>query len=108
MTDITYSYIVDSVDTDTRTMVVTYTSTGRDTITTSMRLPYNDDSETVEDVVRAFSPVYLWVEKAKTDVVVSVGASGTLTVDTITLLTPAEAEALADESPSVDGGSTAA
>ena len=89
MTDITYTYTIEEVDTDLATMVVKYEAAGHQTISISMRLPF-DGEETLEDVVRAFSPIQWWNEKSKTRVSVAKGDQASVTVDAETGLKASE------------------
>jgi hypothetical protein len=71
---IEYTYQIVSVDEAARCMEVVYTSEGRQTMHISARLPY--EGEALEDVIKMFAPVPLWIESEKLVVPPEVGLSG--------------------------------
>lgn len=79
MTTINYTYEITRVDAQTKSMDITYTSEQYGTITVGARMPW--DGETVEDVVKMFSPVALWIENEKPTGQVWLGYQGTLSED---------------------------
>jgi len=74
--DIEYKYTIVSVDAVARCMEVVYEAEGHQTMHIGARLPF--EGEQLEDVIRAFAPVALWVERALAVVVPTVGASGVI------------------------------
>jgi len=74
--NITYSYKVISVDAAARCMEIVYEAEGHQTMHIGARLPF--EGETLEDVVRAFSPVALWWERSLPVVIPEVGATGVI------------------------------
>ena len=76
MTTINYTYEITRVDPAAKAMDITYTSEQYGTITVGARMPW--DGETVEDVVRMFSPVNFWLEQEKPVGQVWLGYQGTL------------------------------
>jgi hypothetical protein len=74
---ITYNYEIVKVDEASRVMEVVYSSSGRQTMHVSARLPY--EGESLEDIIRMYSPVSYWIEKEMRVVCPVVGASGVLT-----------------------------
>jgi len=76
MTTINYTYEVTRVDPETKSMDITYRSEQYGVMTVGARMPW--DGESVEDVVRMFSPVTLWLESEKPTGQVWLGYSGSL------------------------------
>lgn len=74
--NITYAYTIINVDESARCMEVVYSAEGHQTMHIGARLPF--EGEALEDVIKAFAPVPLWIELATPVVVPPVGASGTL------------------------------
>ena len=74
MTDITYTYEIVRVDPENRVMDIQYTSDQFGTILVGARMPW--DGETVEGIVRSFSPVRYWMEQTFSVSSVSAGTSG--------------------------------
>ena len=73
---ITYTYEIVAVDEAARCMEVVYKADGHQTMHIGARLPFV--GEALEDVIRQFAPVPLWIA-AKTPVLVpAVGHSATL------------------------------
>lgn len=79
MTTINYSYEITRVDPENKAMDITYTSEQYGSITIGARMPW--EGETVDDVVRMFSPVRYWVEKEQATSQVWLGYSGSLSDD---------------------------
>lgn len=75
---IDYTYEVIAVNEAARCMEVVYSSTGRQTMHIGARLPY--EGETLEAVVRMYSPVAYWLEQEAKVVVPEVGTSGQIVV----------------------------
>ena len=73
---IEYTYEVIAVNEAAKSMEVVYTAEGRQTMHIGARLPYV--GETVEAVVRMFSPVTYWLDQEREVVVPEVGAAGTI------------------------------
>jgi len=73
---IKYTYEIVNVDAVARCMEVVYAADGHETMHIGARLPFED--EQLEDVIRAFSPVPLWEERAKAVQVPQVGLTGTI------------------------------
>ena len=71
---IEYKYTIAAVNAEARCMEVIYEAVGHETMRVGTRLPF--DGEALEDVIRAFSPVTLWEERAKQVQVPVVGESG--------------------------------
>ncbi len=69
-----YSYEINSVDEASRSMVVTYSSEGREPVQVGARLPY--EGEPLEAVIAQFSPVQFWLMKEATVSVPTVGTTG--------------------------------
>jgi len=74
--NIEFSYEIVSVNETGRCMEVRYTSEGRETMLVGARLPF--EGETLDDIVRGFSPVSYWLEKERQCTPVAVGATGQL------------------------------
>lgn len=75
---IAYTYNVISVDTQSRCMEVVYSAEGHKTMHIGARLPF--EGETLEQVIKAFAPVPLWLELEKPVVVPPVGVSGSVAI----------------------------
>jgi hypothetical protein len=73
---IEYTYEVIAVNEAAKAMEVVYTAEGRQTMHIGARLPYV--GETVETVVRMFSPVTYWLDQEREVVVPEVGTAGTI------------------------------
>jgi hypothetical protein len=71
---IQYTYHIVKVDEAARCMEVLYSADGHKTMHIGVRLPI--EGELLEDVIKAFSPVPLWVSLATPVIVPQVGASG--------------------------------
>lgn len=71
---IAYSYKIISVDQSARCMEVVYSAEGHQTMHIGVRLPF--EGEALEDVIKSFAPVPLWVEAAKPVQVPTVGFEG--------------------------------
>ena len=69
-----YSYEINSVDEASRSMVVTYSSAGRDPITMGTRLPLVGES--LEAVIEQFSPMQFWLMREVEVEVPTVGTIG--------------------------------
>lgn len=96
--NITYEYQIINVDEQARCMEVVYSSEGRQTMHISARLPYK--GEALEDVIKMFAPVLLWIEAGKTVVPPATGTRGQI------ILVP-EAPRPADApQPTVEGAQT--
>lgn len=74
--DITYKYTVVSVDESARCMEIVYEADGHQTAHVGARLPYAGES--LEDVVKMYSPVSVWIAKVTPVEVPLVGTSGTV------------------------------
>ena len=75
---IEYTYEVIKVDAAARCMEIIYTAAGHQTMNIGARLPF--EGETLEDVVRQYSPVAYWQEQKRPLVVPNVGAKGSLSL----------------------------
>ena len=73
---ITYTYEIIKVDEAARCMEVVYSAEGHQTMHIGARLPF--EGEALEDVIKAFAPVPLWVELATPVVAPQVGVTGTV------------------------------
>jgi len=73
---ITFKYTIVSVDENARCMEVVYEADGHETMHIGVRLPF--ENENLEDVIRMFAPIPLWIEKATPVVVPAVGSSAVL------------------------------
>jgi hypothetical protein len=73
---ITYTYEIIKVDEAARCMEVVYSAEGHQTMHIGTRLPF--EGEALEDVIKAFAPVPLWVELATPVVAPQVGVTGTV------------------------------
>jgi hypothetical protein len=74
---IKYNYEIISVDEAARCMEIVYSAEGHQTMHISARLPFQGES--LDDVIKAFAPVPLWIELATPVVAPQVGTSGTVT-----------------------------
>jgi hypothetical protein len=75
--NIEYTFEIISVDEAARCMEVVYSAEGHETMYIGARLPF--EGESLEDVIKAFSPVPLWIERATPVVAPQVGLTGTIT-----------------------------
>jgi len=78
MENITYTYEIIAVNEAARCMEVVYSAEGHQTMHIGARLPF--EGESLDDVIKMFAPVALWVEQATPVSVPSVGASGSVAV----------------------------
>jgi hypothetical protein len=78
MTTISYTYEITRVDPDAKVMDILYTSPEHGTMLVGARMPW--EGETVEGIVRMYSPVQNWVEQTLSVAPVEVGASGEVAV----------------------------
>ncbi len=76
--NIEYTYEIVSVDEAARCMEVVYSSEGHQTMHIGARLPF--EGESLEDVIKAFAPVSLWLELARSVQVPAVGVTGVIEV----------------------------
>lgn len=74
--NITYTYEIISVNEAARCMEVVYSAEGHQTMHIGARLPF--EGEPLEDVIKAFAPVQLWIEMATPVVSPQVGTTGTV------------------------------
>jgi hypothetical protein len=73
---ITYTYEIIAVNEAARCMEVVYSAEGHQTMHIGARLPF--EGEALEDVIKAFAPVPLWLELAAPVVAPQVGLTGTI------------------------------
>lgn len=73
---ITYTYKIIAVDEAARCMEVVYSATGHQTMHIGTRLPF--EGEALENVIKAFAPVALWLELATPVTTPRVGLTGTI------------------------------
>ena len=73
---ITYTYEIIAVDEAARCMEVVYSAEGHQTMHIGARLPF--EGESLENVIKAFAPVSLWIELATPVVAPQVGVTGTI------------------------------
>ncbi len=73
---ITYTYEIIKVDQEARAMEVVYSAEGHQTMHIGARLPF--EGESLEDVIKAFAPVPLWLELSRPVQVPTVGVQGTV------------------------------
>ncbi len=73
---ITYTYEIIAVDEAARCMEVVYSAEGHQTMHIGARLPF--EGEALEDVIKAFAPVPLWLERVTPVVAPKVGLTGTI------------------------------
>jgi len=81
MENITYTYEIIAVDEAARCMEVVYSATGHQTMHVGARLPF--DGESLDDVIKMFAPVQLWIEQAKAVSIPTVGVTGIVSVSLI-------------------------
>jgi len=74
--NIQYTYSIDEVNEENKTMLVTYSATGLTTTKVSARLPFVD--ETLDDVIKAHAPYNLWTLEGSEYGSVSAGLSGVI------------------------------
>lgn len=77
--DIDYNFAINEVDTETNTMMVTYTSEGLDDVTVGTRLPF--EGEGLELCIKRHAPFTIWEMNSSNFESVSVGASGSINRD---------------------------
>ena len=73
---IAYTYQIINVDEAARCMEVVYSAEGHQTMHIGARLPF--EGELLEDVIKAFAPVSLWLEIKAPRVVPEVGQHGVI------------------------------
>jgi hypothetical protein len=73
---ITYTYEIIAVNEAARCMEVVYSAEGHQTMHIGARLPF--EGEALENVIKAFAPVSLWLELAAPVVAPQVGLTGTI------------------------------
>lgn len=73
---IEYTYEIIKVDEAARCMEIIYTANGHQTMHIGARLPF--EGETLESVIRQYSPVAYWQEQKRPLAIPSVGSKGTL------------------------------
>lgn len=73
---IVYSYKIENVNAPAKAMEIVYTSEGRETQRIGARMPY--EGESLEAVVRMFSPVNLWIEQELSVQAVEEGSTGVI------------------------------
>lgn len=73
---INYTYEIINVDQTARCMEIVYSAQGHETLHIGARLPY--EGETLEQIVRMYSPVSYWLEKTRNVVVPTVGHGGAI------------------------------
>lgn len=73
---ITYTYEIIAVDEAARCMEVVYSAEGHQTMHIGARLPFV--GEALEDVIKAFAPVPLWVGLATPVAAPQIGLTGTV------------------------------
>lgn len=71
---ITYTYEIIKVDEAARCMEVVYSANGHQTMHIGARLPF--EGEALEDVIKTFAPVQLWIDLSRTVQVPAVGVQG--------------------------------
>jgi hypothetical protein len=74
---IEYTYEIVRVDPVARVMEVAYSADGHQTMNVGARLPF--EGEALEDVIKMYAPVPLWIELATPVSVPQVGTAGTVT-----------------------------
>jgi hypothetical protein len=79
---IEYRYTIINVDKAARCMEVVYEAEGHQTMHIGARLPY--EGEALENVIRAFAPVQLWMELSADVVSPTVGATGIIPIAPVT------------------------
>jgi len=73
---IIYTYEIISVNETARCMEVIYSAEGHQTMHIGARLPF--EGESIEDVIKAFAPVPLWVDMATPVIVPLIGVTGVI------------------------------
>lgn len=73
---IAFKYTIINVDESARCMEVVYEAEGHQTMHIGARLPF--EGEILEDVIKAFAPVTLWLELATPVTAPQVGLTGTI------------------------------
>ena len=73
---IEYKYTIVKVDKSARCMEVIYEAAGHQTMHIGARLPF--EGELLEDVIKMFAPVQMWLDMAAAVLVPEVGASGVI------------------------------
>lgn len=96
---IAYMFEVVAVDEQARCMEVVYTAPGHATHHIGARLPF--EGETLEQIVKMYSPVALWEEKLRNISPPVVGAVGTIEPDPVI-----DVVALTDAQPTSTGSQT--
>lgn len=81
MTTVDYTYEITRVDPEAKSMDIVYTSEQYGSITVGARMPW--EGETVESVVRSFSPVRFWIESDQAVGQVWLGYQGSLSEDVL-------------------------
>lgn len=74
--NIDYTYEIVEVNAAAKCMVVVYSSQGHETMQISTPLPFK--GELLENVIRTYAPIQLWVEKNMPVIVPLVGHTGVL------------------------------
>jgi hypothetical protein len=80
--NISYTYKVVSVDTQSNSMVVSYSADGYSTVSKEMRLPLSG-LESTDDVINTHAPVPFWETEKAVAIAPPVGFSGSLTVSDV-------------------------
>jgi hypothetical protein len=83
-----YTYEIISADAQARCMEVVYSSEGFGTRHISARLPY--EGESLEDIIKMYSPVAAWLEQQNTVVAPEIGTTGVISVEEPVVLTDEE------------------
>lgn len=76
---IEYTYEIIFINEMSRNMEVVYSSEGYESMHVGVRIPYV--GETLEDVIKAYSPVSGWIEQQIPLAVPAIGTKGTLTYE---------------------------
>ncbi len=76
--NISYTYTVVSIDTQSKCMVVSYSADGYSTVSKEMRLPFSG-LESTEDVIELHAPAPFWEAEKVVAIAPPVGFSGSLT-----------------------------
>ena len=74
--NIDYTYEIVDVDVAAKCMVVVYTAEGHETMQIGAPLPF--EGEVLEDVIRNYDPVPLWVSRVTPVTVPLVGTTGVI------------------------------
>ena len=77
MTNIAYTYTIENVNEELKTMEITYMSAVYGATTVGAHLPYSD--EDLETVVAQYQPVQEWLNRDRTYMTVATGTTGTIT-----------------------------